>query len=122
MNTTPAATSFGLLGALEVTRRGRRVAVPGAKQRIVLASLLLSLNQPVSAEAIIHHVWDDDPPRKARESLHTLVARLRVVLRDDTDDEKLIHTAYRRIPRPGRRRPCGCRPFPHPHPPGQGHD
>ncbi|MBE1589322.1 BTAD domain-containing putative transcriptional regulator [Nonomuraea angiospora] len=77
---------------MEVTRRGRRILVPAAKQRILLATLLLHPNQPVSTELMINHIWHSDTPGNVRATLHTHVARLRRVLGDHTDDTQLIRT------------------------------
>jgi DNA-binding SARP family transcriptional activator len=71
---------FRILGTLEVWRDGAAATVAAARQRDVLAALLLQANRVVAAERLIEMVWGDDPPTTARNTLHTLVRRLRQVL------------------------------------------
>ncbi|MDG4825045.1 BTAD domain-containing putative transcriptional regulator [Asanoa sp. WMMD1127] len=52
------------------------------KPRIVLAVLAVNLNQPVTVEDLVDAVWDERPPRTARNSLQWLVSTLRRGLRD----------------------------------------
>jgi DNA-binding SARP family transcriptional activator/tetratricopeptide (TPR) repeat protein len=65
---------FGVLGSLQVD--GRDAAVPG-KQRVVLATLLLRANRPVSLDTLIDAVWDGAPPASARVTVQGYVRRLR---------------------------------------------
>ncbi|MEU7863251.1 BTAD domain-containing putative transcriptional regulator [Nonomuraea sp. NPDC049141] len=84
---------FGVLGTLEISRAGRPVSLPAAKQRGVLATLLLQANQKVSHDQLIERIWDGTPPNDARGALHTHVARLRRALGDGHHDaRRLIHT------------------------------
>ncbi|MEV4566028.1 BTAD domain-containing putative transcriptional regulator [Nonomuraea sp. NPDC049419] len=83
-------TRFGILGQLDVVRAGRRIAVPAAKQRIALATLLLDANQYVSSDRLIGHMWPGSAPANAQAALHTHIARLRHTL--DCDGEQLIQT------------------------------
>jgi len=72
---------FSLLGTLTlVAGTGDPVAVPGARQRALLASLLLSANVPVSADALAEAVWDASPPPGAAVTLRSHVRRLRQAL------------------------------------------
>jgi DNA-binding SARP family transcriptional activator len=72
---------FELLGTLLlVDGADDRVAVPGARQRALLASLLLSANVPVSSDALIEAVWDGSPPPGAVTTLRSHVRRLRAAL------------------------------------------
>lgn len=72
---------FGLLGVLRVVDdQGAERAVAAAKQRVLLAALLLNANRPVSRERLISILWDDEPPPSATASLRTYLARLREVL------------------------------------------
>jgi len=68
---------FRLLGPVELWVDGRQHKLGTAKERCVLASLLLSAGEPVSAETLIDRLWDDNPPAKPRQSLYAYVARLR---------------------------------------------
>jgi len=66
-----------VLGPLEAVGDDGPTALGGAKQRAVLAHLLLRANSVVSAERLIDDVWEDDPPAAARNVLQTYVSRLR---------------------------------------------
>src|SRR5262245_15571386 len=78
-----AAMEFLLLGPLEV-RDGDRVAeLGGAKQRALLALLLLDAGRVVSADRLIDELWGDDVPASARKMVHVHVHNLRKVLGAD---------------------------------------
>ena len=70
---------FAVLGPMAVAAGGTPVTVP-AKQRVVLAALLLRANRVVSAESIAEELWDADPPATARNTTQGYVNRLRQVL------------------------------------------
>jgi DNA-binding SARP family transcriptional activator len=71
---------FGLLGPLQVQIDDREVCVPGARQRVVLAALLLTPGQAVSAARMCELVWDGRPPAQAAVTLRSYVKRLRQAL------------------------------------------
>jgi DNA-binding SARP family transcriptional activator/Tfp pilus assembly protein PilF len=73
---------FRILGTLEVWRDGTLVPVEAARQRDVLAALLLQANRVVASDRLIEMVWGEDPPATALNTLHTLVRRLRRRLAD----------------------------------------
>ena len=68
---------FKILGQLEVLRAGEGLDVRGPKQRGLLALLLLSANQVVSADRLIEALWGEAPSDKARHNLHANAERLR---------------------------------------------
>jgi DNA-binding SARP family transcriptional activator len=70
---------FRILGTLEVREGGAPVALGGAKQRAVLAVLLLSANEVVSTELLIEALWEE-PPAKATKAVQVYVSRLRKAL------------------------------------------
>lgn len=72
--------SFALLGPLEVRRRGELVAVPAQRQRILLATLLLSNGTTVVVDDLIDRIWSSEAPRNAVASVQSLVMRLRRTL------------------------------------------
>ncbi|MEV0235278.1 BTAD domain-containing putative transcriptional regulator [Nonomuraea sp. NPDC050786] len=80
---------FRVLGPLEVIRAGEAIEIPAAKQRIVLATLLLHHNQYVSADRLAEPLWDGSAPDNARGAVHTHIGRLRRTL---GDAGKLIQT------------------------------
>lgn len=71
---------FRVLGPLEVVRGGERLALGGAKQRAVLAVLLLRAGEVVPLERLIDEVWGSDPPPSAAHTLESYVSRLRQLL------------------------------------------
>ena len=72
---------FALLGTLMLAGgAGDPVGVSGARQRALLASLLLSANVPVSYGALAEAVWDGSPPPGAATTLRSHIRRLRQAL------------------------------------------
>ena len=51
----------GLLGPLEVVGPDGRVRIGGAKERLVLALLLLRAGEVVPHDALVDALWGDDP-------------------------------------------------------------
>jgi DNA-binding SARP family transcriptional activator/tetratricopeptide (TPR) repeat protein len=76
-----AGLRFGLLGPLQVVDGADAVrVVSAAKQRIVLAALLLGGGAVVSASGLAEALWDASPPPNAATVMRTYVARLRHAL------------------------------------------
>ena len=75
-----AGVEFKLLGPLEFVRDGRAVAIGGARQRGLLALLLLRANELVTRERLIDGLWGDEPPETAPNSLQVAVHALRKLL------------------------------------------
>jgi DNA-binding SARP family transcriptional activator/tetratricopeptide (TPR) repeat protein len=71
---------FGMLGPLQVLLEDREVPVRAAKQRVLLAALLLTPGQPVSSARLCELVWDGRPPPRSAVTLRSYVMRLRQVL------------------------------------------
>jgi DNA-binding SARP family transcriptional activator len=59
---------------------GHPVVVAGAKERALLAILLLNANRPVAADRLIDELWGEEPPATARKSLQVRIAGLRKTL------------------------------------------
>ncbi|WP_219664355.1 AfsR/SARP family transcriptional regulator [Streptomyces bambusae] len=85
---------FGVLGPLLVTVGGRTVPLGGARQRTVLALLLLSPGHVVPVDVLVHAVWDDRPPATARTQIAIVVAALRKALKAAGVAEEVIATAH----------------------------
>jgi DNA-binding SARP family transcriptional activator len=64
-----------------MTANGIRVPLGPAKQRAVLALLVINRNRPVSVDSLIDAVWDEDPVPAARTSIQSHVSNLRRMLR-----------------------------------------
>ncbi|MEV0388570.1 BTAD domain-containing putative transcriptional regulator [Nonomuraea sp. NPDC050643] len=67
------------------------MTLTSARQRVVLATLLLEANRLVSVDRLIDAVWDDNPPSTARGQIQTCVSRLRRAL-DDAGLDDMIET------------------------------
>jgi DNA-binding SARP family transcriptional activator len=71
---------FRVLGPLEVRRDSRPLTLGAAKQRAVLAILLLHANEVVSRDRLIDDLWGERPPESARNAIQVYVAQLRKVV------------------------------------------
>jgi DNA-binding SARP family transcriptional activator/streptogramin lyase len=74
---------FRILGALEVEDDGRVLKLGGAKQRALLAYLLLHANEAVSRERLIDELWGDEVPGTAATAVQVHVSHLRKALGHD---------------------------------------
>ena len=74
------ALEFRILGPLEVVSEGEALALGGAKQRAVLALLLLRPNEPVSVDRIVDELWGERPPATAAKNVQVYVSHLRKAL------------------------------------------
>ena len=68
---------FRILGPLEVFDEGRSVDVGAAKQRALLAVLLLNANRIVSSDQLIEALWGERVPGTAHKALQVYVSQLR---------------------------------------------
>lgn len=71
---------FRVLGPLEVAGDDGALPLGGAKQRSVLALLLLHVNELVTADQLVDEIWGGEPPPTAGKSVQVYVSRLRKVL------------------------------------------
>src|SRR5215207_8381816 len=71
---------FRILGALEVVEDGRSLRLGGAKQRSVLAVLLIHRREVVSADRLIDALWGERPPATAAKAIQVHVSHLRKAL------------------------------------------
>src|SRR6188472_576150 len=75
---------YRVLGPLEVLDGDRSVPLAGAKQRALLALLLVHANHVLSRDRLIDELWGEQPPETAVTSLQVYVSRLRKLLPPDT--------------------------------------
>jgi len=75
-----SALQWGVLGPLQMSADGSDVPLGAAKQRAVLAMLLINRNRPVAIDSLLDGAWRGSPPPEARASLHTYVSNLRRLL------------------------------------------
>ena len=71
---------FEILGEVRALRGGVPVDLGPAKQRAVLAVLLLQAGRPVPIHQIVDAVWGDDPPENGANVVQKYVAGLRRAL------------------------------------------
>ncbi|MCQ9129270.1 AfsR/SARP family transcriptional regulator [Streptomyces hilarionis] len=76
---------FGVLGSIEADIDGRSATLGHARQRGVLAVLLVDVNRPVTADQLMGRVWGDRPPRGAVTTLRGYLSRLRRALAATSD-------------------------------------
>jgi DNA-binding SARP family transcriptional activator len=74
------SVEFRLLGDIEVRVNERLVDSGHARQRRVLAVLLMSANQVVPVESMVGRVWGPRAPRSARNTLRSYLVRIRHAL------------------------------------------
>src|SRR5215470_11591323 len=75
---------FRVLGPLEVSGGAGPLPLGGAKQRALLALLILNANHAVSRERLVDGLWGEDPPEKAVASVQVHIHRLRKLLPEGT--------------------------------------
>ena len=76
---------FRVLGPVEVRVAGQPVDAGHARQRAVLAVLVLELGHVIPAELLIDRVWGENPPASVRNLLYGYLARLRAALASAAD-------------------------------------
>lgn len=75
-----------VLGPLRVRVRGASVEIGSTRSRLLLASLALAVNTPVSQEQLVERIWGNQPPVNATERLRVDASRLRRRLRPALTD------------------------------------
>jgi DNA-binding SARP family transcriptional activator len=80
---------FLMLGPLELVRGGETVPLPRAKQRRLLAMLLIEANRTVPVDRLVDGLWEQDAPQTAVKTLQTYVSQLRTVLEPDRPQGEL---------------------------------
>ena len=89
---------FRILGPLEVCSKGRELSFGGAKQRAVLAILLLHRNEVVSTDRLIDELWGDRPPATAAKTVQVYVSQLRKALRGRSGRDEADSVLVTRAP------------------------
>jgi len=75
-----ARMEFRILGPLEVHDGAARVPIPGAKERALLADLLIHAGRVVAADRLIDDLWGERPPGNPANALQGRVSQLRRAL------------------------------------------
>lgn len=71
---------FRILGSVEVTDGGMTRDLGGLRERTLLALLLLSAGQVVSADRLAEDLWSGEPPPQCMATLRVYISRLRRAL------------------------------------------
>jgi predicted ATPase/DNA-binding SARP family transcriptional activator len=71
---------FRVLGPLVVLERGVEIPIRAAKQRALLAMLLLRRGELVSTVALVEGLWGGRPPASAVKTVQVYIANLRTLL------------------------------------------
>jgi len=71
---------FRMLGPLEVIAAGQPIDLGPARQRALLAVLLVQANWVVSTDRLLDDLWGDSPPTSAAHALQVYVSNLRKLL------------------------------------------
>jgi DNA-binding SARP family transcriptional activator/streptogramin lyase len=77
---------FRILGSLEVSDGSDALPLRGARERALLAYLLLHANEIVPSDRIIDDIWGDEPPQSVASMLQVYISRLRKVLNQNGKD------------------------------------
>ncbi|MGH8967270.1 MAG: AfsR/SARP family transcriptional regulator, partial [Actinomycetes bacterium] len=92
--------TYAILGTLEIKDGRRIVPIAAAKQRILLACLLLDAGRQTSLTELYEALWGDDPPAAPKAAVHNYMGRLRKVLGDEGIET--TPNGYRLVVEPGR--------------------
>src|SRR6266536_2294662 len=71
---------FGILGPLLVDSSAERVILRGARQRELVALLLLHLGEVVSRDTIVDELWEEEAPATAIKVIQNAVSQVRRIL------------------------------------------
>jgi len=83
---------FRILGPLEAVHEGHSIPLGAAKQRALLAILLIHANQVVSVDRLIDDLWGDEPPDTSAHVVQVYVSQLRKVLERAGDSGQRLAT------------------------------
>jgi DNA-binding SARP family transcriptional activator len=86
--------NYRILGSLEAFDDERPLSLGGAKQRAVLAFLLLHANEALTRDVIIDQLWGEAPPPTAAKVLQNCVSALRKELPDGGGALRTVGGAY----------------------------
>jgi DNA-binding SARP family transcriptional activator len=85
---------YRILGPLEASDGERLLALGGARQRAVLALLLLRANEALPRDVIVDELWGEQPPQTAGKVLQNCVSALRKELPAGGEALRTVGGAY----------------------------
>ncbi|MCU0478056.1 MAG: winged helix-turn-helix domain-containing protein [Chloroflexi bacterium] len=83
---------FGILGPLRVSSGDGALDLGAPAQRALVAVLLASPGSAVSDDRLVDELWGDRPPASARHLLQVYVSRLRALLGDEANAQRLVRS------------------------------
>ncbi|MGW6236136.1 AfsR/SARP family transcriptional regulator [Streptomyces sp. NPDC055094] len=89
---------FGVLGEIQAYSDGVAVDLGPARQRSVLAALLVDINRTVPVEGLVDRVWGVRPPQRGRPTLYSYLSRLRRALDTMADEASADRASIVRRP------------------------
>jgi DNA-binding SARP family transcriptional activator len=91
---------YRILGPLEAFDGERALSLGGARQRAVLALLLLRRNEAVTRDVIVDQLWGESPPATAAKVLQNCISALRKELPNGGEALRTVGAAYALAVRP----------------------
>jgi DNA-binding SARP family transcriptional activator len=85
---------YRILGPLEAFDGERELLLGGARQRAVLALLLLRANTALTRDMIVDELWGESPPQTVGKVLQNCVSALRKELPAGVDKLRTVGSAY----------------------------
>jgi DNA-binding SARP family transcriptional activator len=92
---------YRILGPIEVFDGERQLSLGGARQRAVLALLLLHGNETITRDVIVDELWREDPPPTAFKVVQNCVSNIRKELPGGPDRLRTIGGSYTLVVEPG---------------------
>lgn len=83
---------FAILGPLRVSSGDGAVDLGAPAQRALVAVLLASPGTAVSDDRLVDELWGDGPPPSAHHLLHVYVSRLRTLLGEPTNGQRIVRS------------------------------
>ena len=71
---------FRVLGPIEVITDGRPLVLQSAKQKALLALLIVNANRALSVDRILDELWGEEPPQSGAKAVVFHIAKLRDLL------------------------------------------
>src|SRR5438132_9312135 len=72
-----------ILGPVELLKGGHLLQLGGARQRTLLAALVLHAGRTLAAERLVDEIWEEDAPETAAKVVQNAVSQLRKLLESD---------------------------------------
>src|SRR5918996_1655370 len=85
---------YRILGPLEAFDGERGLSLGGARQRSVLALLLLRANEALTRDVIVDELWGASPPPSAAKVLQNCISALRKELPGGAETLRTVGGAY----------------------------